>query len=267
MPSPFPGMDPWLEAADVFPDLHESLIFLIKGELNALLPAGYVATSKNRVWVDEVQSREPDVSVLGTIQAGSGGTAVLPGLTVIDEEFGSDPVEESYLEIYSMPGKRLVTAIEVISLTNKHAGKRKRKPYLLKQKEYHKGRVNLVEIDLLRAGPHVTLVSRDRLERKVGSFDYHISVRTEHPASRLFAAGIKLAAPLPSLAVPLDQNAGHVMVDLQKILDQAYESGRYERLVDYTTWCDPPLPAAQRKWAEAILREKGLLPATAAPGS
>jgi hypothetical protein len=266
MPSPFPGMDPWLEAPDVFPDLHESLIFLLKGELNALLPEGYVATSKNRVWVDEVQSREPDVSVLGTDPSSEESVAVLSGYTVIAVAVNSDPLEESYLEILAMPGKRLVTAVEVISVTNKRAGKRRRKAYQRKQNEYRRAGVNLVEIDLLRTGPHVTAVPRDLLRERVGSFDYHISLRMEHPRSRFFAAAVKLTERLPHIDIPLS-GEDRVNIDLQKLMDLAYLNGKYERLVDYTAWCDPPLSPAQRIWAEATLREKGLLPDKSAPGS
>ena len=35
MPSPFPGMDPYLESPDWFPDLHDGLIFTIKAVLQA----------------------------------------------------------------------------------------------------------------------------------------------------------------------------------------------------------------------------------------
>jgi len=52
MPSPFPGMDPWLEDSGVFPDLHSSLIFLLREALNATMPDGYVATASHLVWVD-----------------------------------------------------------------------------------------------------------------------------------------------------------------------------------------------------------------------
>jgi len=65
MPSPFPGMDPWLEDEDVFPDLHESLCQYVREALNAAMPPGYVATLKNRVWIDDELRREPDVSVFG----------------------------------------------------------------------------------------------------------------------------------------------------------------------------------------------------------
>jgi len=40
MPSPFPGMDPWLEDEDVFPDLHESLCQYVREALNAAMPPG-----------------------------------------------------------------------------------------------------------------------------------------------------------------------------------------------------------------------------------
>ena len=45
MPSPFPGMDPYLESPDWFPDLHGSLIFLMKETLRRSLPRPYYAQS------------------------------------------------------------------------------------------------------------------------------------------------------------------------------------------------------------------------------
>ena len=41
MPSPFPGMDPYLEIPDWFPDLHDGLIFCLKESLQNLLPESY----------------------------------------------------------------------------------------------------------------------------------------------------------------------------------------------------------------------------------
>jgi uncharacterized Zn-finger protein len=65
MPSPFPGMDPFLEHPDIFPDLHDSLIILLQEALQERLPQPYYANSKPRVWI-EVSQRciEPDVKVL-----------------------------------------------------------------------------------------------------------------------------------------------------------------------------------------------------------
>lgn len=262
MPSPFPGMDPWLEDEEFFRDLHHTLTIYLREALNAVLPRGYVAKTSELVWVDDEIRREPDVSTFGPDEprAGpNGGVAVLPGLVAVGRDRTSDPVEEPYLEILSPKGKRLVTAIEVISLTNKRAGEKGRKTYQAKQDEYLLGGVNVVEIDLLRAGPHVTCVSAARLRRKAGPFDYHVSVAVPSLPDGYYAAPIRLADRLPAFAIPLDPGVPPVTVDMQPMLDRAYDTGRYGDEVRYDRPPNPPLTPEQQAWAEGVLREKGLL--------
>lgn len=262
MPGPFPGMDPWLEAADLFPGLHGSLIQQIKDALNAAMPPGYVATLKHIVWVDPELRREPDVAVYGREHPpeADGGTATLPGLLTIGRRRKSDPIEEPYLEIVSDRGKRLVTAVEVISVTNKRAGRDGRKAYQDKQEEYALGGVNLVEIDLLRRGPHVTAIPLSRLRRRLGEFDYHVGVIRAHPRPTEHAAGIRLADRLPAIGIPLDVGVPPVTIDLQPLLDDTYDRSRYPELFDYRQPPDPPLTPEQQAWAEGVLKEKGLIP-------
>ena len=66
MPSPFPGMDPFLEHPAVFPGLHNRFIANLGEVLQSALPAPYFAEIGERVWV-EVSQRfiEPDASILG----------------------------------------------------------------------------------------------------------------------------------------------------------------------------------------------------------
>ena len=65
MPSPFPGMDPYLESPDWFPCLHDSLIIGILGSLQQRLPESYFARSTQRVYVEASQRYvEPDAEVL-----------------------------------------------------------------------------------------------------------------------------------------------------------------------------------------------------------
>lgn len=263
MPSPFPGMDPWLEGGEVFPNLHERLIIYMQDALNAALPPGYVATSKNRVWVDPELQREPDVALFGRDRPsnGKGDPAVaLAGLTAIAQELTTDPLEESYLEILSAKGKRLVTAFEVISLTNKRAGEQGRKTYQDKQHEYWLSDVNLVEIDLLRRGPHVTATPLKLLREKLGEFDYHISAVVPGARPSHHGAGIKLADRLPAIGIPLDPGVTPITIDLQPMIDVAYDRGRYTELFSYREPPDPPLTPDQQAWAEGVLRAKGLLP-------
>ncbi len=261
MPSPFPGMDPWLEDPEVFPNVHERLTIFMQDALNAAMPPGYVAITKNRVWVDDESRREPDVSLFGRDRGANGGgstTTALTGLTSIGKHLTSDPVEEPYLEILSSKGKRLVTAVEVISLANKRAGESGRKTYQDKQREYMLSGVNLVEIDLLRAGPHVTATPLARLRKVLGEFDYHVNVVVAADA-RHHAAGIRLGDRLPAFAIPLDPDVPAVVIDLQSLLDRCYDGGRYTELFSYREPCEPPLTPEQQAWAEGILREKGLL--------
>src|SRR3954453_19349154 len=79
MPSPFPGMDPWLESPLYFAGLHSSMITYMKAVLQARLPEPYYADSDDRVYVD-VEVRVPDVNVLRRDEpfpsADDGGVAV-----------------------------------------------------------------------------------------------------------------------------------------------------------------------------------------------
>jgi hypothetical protein len=51
MPSPFPGMDPYLERPSLWPDVHIHLISAISAELNAVLPLRYAAVADMHVWI------------------------------------------------------------------------------------------------------------------------------------------------------------------------------------------------------------------------
>lgn len=48
VPSPFPGMDPYLESPDIWPDLHDALAGEIRGVLNRTLPSPYYARLEMR---------------------------------------------------------------------------------------------------------------------------------------------------------------------------------------------------------------------------
>lgn len=265
MPSPFPGMDPWLERPMVFPTLHSSLIIYTQAALKKLLPAGYLAASSNRVYVDPELRREPDVGVFGpeTWPAGNSGAATVfasAGLLEVAAAV-SDPIEESYLEILSGEDDRLVTAVEVLSFANKKAGDTGRTSYRQKQGEYRASGVNLVEIDLLRRGTHTTAVSEARLRVSAPEFDYHVCVTSAELPGRHFVAPIKLADRLPTIPIPLDEGVPPVLLDLQAVFDRCYDEGPLADLARYDRkHPDPPLTSAQQAWAEGILRAKGLLP-------
>jgi hypothetical protein len=265
MASPFPGMDPWLERPMVFPDVHLSLVYLLKAAVNAGLPRGYTISTSNRVWVDIEARRELDVGVFGPDNVPEGQAAVTTmtaaGLVVIEtDEDLSDPIEEPYLEIVSDEGDRLVTAIEVVSRANKTAGDHGRNSYTHKQTEYRLSNVNLVEIDLLRGGPHTTAVPESRL-RAIGPYDYHVCIMLVGAPRQFLVAPIKLADKLPAIPIPLDPGVPPITVDLQRVFDRCYDEGGFDRIAKYDRkQPDPQLTPEQQTWAEGILRSKGVLP-------
>ena len=267
MPSPFPGIDPWLERPAVFPDFHNSLITYLKAAINAVLPPGYVAAGDSRAYVDPELRRIPDVGIFGPDADSTGGTAVVvatlaqAGLLAAATEPISDPVKEYYLEIQSVEDERLVTAVEVVSPANKQAGEDGRASYQQKQGEYRLSKVNLVELDLLRGGPHTTALPEARLRAVAPDCDYHVSVMAAGSPIRFFVAPIKLADRLPHLPIPLDPGIAPVTIDLQAVFDRCYDESGFANRAKYARQQpNPPLAPDQQGWAEGILRAKGLLP-------
>lgn len=264
MPSPFPGMDPWLERPTVFPTLHNTLITYLQAALKPLLPRGYMATTASRVIVDPELRREPDVSLfvpVDPLRLGTGTTALAEtGLLEIESDPISDPIEEPYLEIISGDDDRLVTAIEMLSMANKKLGDSGRTSYQQKQGEFRASGVNLVEIDFLRGGRHTTAVSERRLRASAPQFDYHVCVNDVHVPMRFFVAPIRLTDRLPKIPIPLDEGVPHVTVDLQAVFDRCYDEGPFSDLARYDRrQPEPPLTPEQQAWATEILQAKGVL--------
>src|SRR4051794_38724844 len=82
MPSPFPGMDPYLEHPEFFPGLHDRLIAYLCEAIQVQLPRAYYADIRTRVWIETSErSIEPDVDILRSQRPsqkppGNGGVAV-----------------------------------------------------------------------------------------------------------------------------------------------------------------------------------------------
>ena len=266
MPSPFPGMDPWLERPPVFPTLHNALIIYLQVAVNAALPPGYVAANDSRLYVDPELHRIPDSGVFGPGKAPDAPAVALAtltraGLLEAATEVVTDTVEDFYLEIRTVDDERLVTAVEVVCPANKRVGESGWASYQQKQDEFRRSQVNLVEIDLLRGGPHTTAVPLARLRAVAPNCDYHISVMVAGSPRHDFIAPIKLADRLPHVPIPLDSGIEPVTIDLQAVFDRCYDEGGFARRVKYAKQQpEPPLTREQQAWAEGALRARGLLP-------
>lgn len=258
MNSPFPGMDPYLERHWL--DVHASLVYLAKSELQQQLSHGLVARNEERLIVEDsmmrIRSTHPDVRVVEDDKKGistpAAGTVVAEPLII---EVTDDPVRQGYVEILdASSGGRVITVIEFLSPTNKKPGDGQAK-YKRKQDECVAAKVNLVEIDLTRTGQRELLISPWELPEEYRT-SYLASVyrATWEPYGRKEVYKISLRDTLPAIRIPLRVTDKDVILDLQKLIDQAYLSGGYAWTLDYSQPCIPKLDTADAAWAEELLR-------------
>lgn len=263
MKSPFPGMDPYLEQR--WGDFHTRFVTYTSDALQPSLPQGLRARMEERVYIqslaDESRFYVPDVHVYerpGRRHAGMAvATEAAPLATPIIAKLSLE-VTERFIEVIDVrSGGKVVSVIELLSPANTVSG-RGRDEYLTKQRQYLDGRVNLVEIDLLRVGRPTTLASGEVASDKSGTF-YHASVWRSSNPSQVEYYEMPLRQPLPRLPIPLRPNDPDVTLDLQAVLDTAYDRGRYDD-IDYSTPVDPPLDASDGQWASALLEAAGFRP-------
>jgi hypothetical protein len=238
--------------------------------LQAELPPPYFAEIGERVWV-EVSQRyiEPDASVLRGNRAGPryegepDATAAVARSRPVVVTVPHDERREPFVEIRvsGEAGERLVTAIELLSPSNKTPGERGRELYLRKQRELIDSPTHLVEIDLLRGGLHTTAVPFDRLAAQVGPFDYHVAIHRFDRFEDFLVDPIRLEERLPEVWIPLLPGDSEVPIDLQAALDRAYDTGPYRRRTRYAESTPaPPLRPDQAEWATRILHAAGIVP-------
>ena len=261
MPSPFPGMDPWLESPGVFPDFHNSFIAYLRAALNAVLPPPYFAAIGTRVVItggERDQFVEPDVDVLRPFGSETdGGTALATKTTVEADpliiEVERDEVTEWFLEVRTGEGdNELITSIELLSISNKLGGSASRGAYLLKQREMIERGVNLVEIDLLRRGTHTTLVPYHSLSVRA-RYHYHVCIYRPAQPRRFETYPIQLSQPLPAINIPLKEIGEQVTISLQPIHERCYAEGAYDRRINYHHECVPSLTSSDAAWASVFL--------------
>lgn len=256
MPSPFPGMDPYIEACGRWGDFHTALLGAFRTRLNRSLPERYAAAIQEYVWIHEPvtgrtrRAMEPDAYVTEhpksgrSVSGGRGAAATAPVSIRLPAQRRKRP---KHLQIVDRNLKRVVTAIEVLSPTNKEAGE-DRQTYLLKRQEYFSARVSLIEIDLLRAGGRLPLG-----KPRTGTDDYCILVCRAWEWPRADCWSFSVRELLPRIPVPLAVDAAEPVLDLQEVVNNVYDDGRYETELDYHQPLTPRLNRQDENWMRSIL--------------
>ncbi len=267
MASPFPGMDPYIEACGLWEDFHNSLISHMAIQLADGAPERYIVRTGERSYLVLVESEGkksypflPDIGVTtprGRKKGGKkGGTAVAEPPAAekphVLRAFVKEEHRETFLEIYETdPAMRLVTTIEVLSPSNKRPGTEGWDLYQRKRQSILLSDANLVEIDLLRGGQRMPMLD------PWPDSPYPLMVaRAWKPDACLVWEG-HFQRPLPSLHVPLAKPDADLVVPLQPLVETIYRRFRYDQSINYGAELTPPLSAEETAWFRRQLRARG----------
>jgi Protein of unknown function (DUF4058) len=260
MPSPFPGMNPYLEHPELFPGLHHLLISEIAKLLTPKLRPKYRVAVEVRMYETTDNSSLlvgiPDVIVKSRQTATDSTIANVAVAAPTSEPLKVKipmpvAIKEGYLEVREVGTEILVTTIEILSPANKRHGKG-RKMYEEKREQVLANRTNLVEIDLLRKGNPMPMIGNNI------SSHYRILVcrGNSRPYADLYA--FNLLDIIPTFPLPLRSGDTEPVIDLQALLNEIYDLYGYDLVVDYSQETVPALSEEDAAWADALLREKGL---------
>lgn len=257
MSNPFPGMDPYLEG-QLWPTVHNNLVEEIARQLASKLPDKYLALTNQRVVVATPDALElpstsvrlPDVGVFSTGGAGSNPSAATISAPLVLDAAVPQAMEQTFVEIRHTDDQRLVTVIEVLSLTNKRGDGLEE--YARKRQELMASSAHLLEIDLLRAGQRFPVAGR------LPSAAYFVFLSRAQRRPRTEIWPIALEHSLPTVGVPLLAGDDDVPLDLQLALETIYSLFHYERVANHQGLPPLALPDEQMAWVDERLRAKGL---------
>jgi len=261
MPSPFPGMDPYLEGY-LWPDVHNAIATKMRQLLTPALRPKY--TARLNIYVVEDTSPEgdigilyPDVEIMRTQYRSE--IDMLQKMAISAAERGVTPaamtipmvlpveVQLTSVEIRDTAQNQLVTSIEILSPVNK------REPglqaYRAKRQRLYQAGVHLLEFDLLRRG------TRPITNATLPNVPYFITLTRAH-TGKTDVWPLRLQDTWPILPVPLRQPDDDVTLDVAKMFREVYDEAAYDLSVNYHQEPPPPAPSEEEKvWIRQLLAE------------
>ncbi len=253
MPSPFPGIDPYLESQHYWPDFHANFVPAWREAVGAALPGHYEARIDEQVEILELDPNgsrfiRPDVAVIhqpGTSpraparEPSGSGLATLEAVTIpfpVMEE-----VRERWIKIIHRPSRKLIAVLELLSPTNKtNPG---RGQYLAKRSQLFVESLHIVEVDLLLGGQRLPMA------RSLPQGDFYVITARSDQRPRAEVYTWTLRDKLPVIPIPLLKPDQDIFVDMAAVYAIAFERGGYANSIDYAVELAVPLEADKSRWA------------------
>ena len=254
MPSPFPGMNPFLEQPDTWEDFHNTFLSYARAVIQNQVRNKYIVKVEMRLYLHELSGEErryfgrADVG-LSTPNAAPSTTSETSTLTAPMELWlpavAIDEERQTFLEIRDTLSRRLLTVIELLSPSNKTGPDRD--DYLRKRRLLLRGGIHLVEIDLHRGGQRPS-------PPDLPLCDYYVLVSRAPARPRVGIWPISLREPLPVIPIPLNPPDPDVPLDLQALLHEVYDDAGFGNYI-YNERPDPPLNPDDKAWARQFVPE------------
>lgn len=237
--------------------LHAFLAPQIASQLNPLLRPKYFASPERQYSTGSIEEvliapadMIPDVAARKgrtDRKQGAGSTVMTPSVKMRSKL--TTKIPHFRVEIRDVAERRLVTAIELLSPTNKRSGRRE---YLRKRRLFLRSSAHLLEIDLHHQGRRIPL----RDANPPGAYFVLLNRARKRAWTEVWP--IAIDARLPTVSVPLLKGDADVPLNLQKAFTHVYEAGSFDIGVDYRKPPDVQLPAEELGWLDEHLRAAGL---------
>jgi Protein of unknown function (DUF4058) len=260
MPSPFPGMNPYLEAPSLWAGVHHWLITEIARSLLPQLRPRYFVAVEERVYQTLAKGSAlvgiPDNVViqpaLTTAAAPASNVAVVapPNQPLTVTLPIAETIHEGYLEVREVGTNAVITVIEILSPANKRSGEG-RAQYQSKRQQVLISSTHLVEIDLLCQGEPMPLANAAPQSR----YRILVSRSDVRPNADLYL--FNLPDQIPSFPLPLQADDVEPVVDLQTLLHTVYEQGGYDLRLDYRQ-APTHLSQSEAVWVADCLQQHNL---------
>jgi hypothetical protein len=225
MASPFPGMDPYLEHAKLWPEFQRGFLACCVEALQPSLGDRY----RLRVAAREYDHQQ-----------------------VLLVSIVKDHHREEYLEIRQRGGDKLITHVDLVNPANRTTAEG-RAAYVATRNAARQAAAHTVELDLVVQGHSCLDVAAEGLP----DFDYAITVGRSKQADRFEMYTTTVQKKLPKIRLPLAADDRDLVVDIQGLFSRCYDRF-FAGKIDYKK--DPPvlLRDADLRWANQLLKQQGL---------
>lgn len=255
MPSPFPGIDPFIES-QVWDDFHTAFIATLREAIMQRVRPQYAVAVERYVFLTQGEEDDDDGEVVkivvpnvSLVDTGHGwreaaATRGVATLKPVSHQIVLPRRRQAFLTIRTPRNQKVVTVIELLSPWNKMRGTGQAE-YLNKRLNVLYSTANLVELDFLRGGER--LPTRKRLQ--AGQFYAFVSRPKVRPDIDVYAWTLR--DPLPTLPIPLAEPDADVPIDLQSVFTTAYDRAGYDYVLDYAAAVEPPLSRGNVRWVKS----------------